>query len=145
MQTKQHVLSSARAKQTYEFFYRKGIPAVVCRGTSGDEINFHYTPAPFWSDMCVGWVRQTHDGSNICKYCQLATPPDNNYGIVKEKFEEEYESRDPNCISGRVDVPDSPRSSELRQIHDRKKHRSEANESASNKTKGKKSKSGGKK
>lgn len=140
MQNKQQLLSSNRAKQLYKFYYDKGIPAVICRGTSGSDANFHYTPAPFWSDMCVGWLPQRADGVNICQYCKLATAPVSHFNYVEEKSEQEQEFRDADCLFRRDDDPDTCRSPKIRQLSARKKHSGKANKGVTNKSKTKTSK-----
>jgi hypothetical protein len=127
MQTKHQMLASKKAKQMYNYYYAKGIPAVVCRGTSGDAISFHYTPAPFWSDQCVGWVKQEVGKAPVCKLCQLATPPEDKYLYGKIQSDETYESGDSDSLFGRDDVSDKPRPPGLQEFPVCEEQRSKTN------------------
>lgn len=129
MQTKQQMLASKKAKQMYTYYYQKGIPAVVCRGTAGDDISFYYTPAPFWSDHCVGWVKQVVGKTPVCKLCQLATPPEDKYLYGKVQSDETDEFRDSDSLFGRDDVPHKPGTPGLQQFPVCEEQRSKTNKS----------------
>lgn len=123
MQTKQQMLASPKAKRTYKTLQALNIPVTICRGTSGNEINFFYSDLPYWSDSCLGWVRDAHKSSKICAYCKLAKAPEVEFPSFPLKDEVGEKSRDISGVPGQSAKPSKPRPSELPGLHKSSKHR----------------------
>lgn len=92
MQTKKELMTSSRARKMYKYFYDKGIPSTICRGTTTTDTCFFYGEAPFWSSYCVGWVKEEKGKPSVCMYCKLAEPPEVLYPKDKETIPEDTKS-----------------------------------------------------
>jgi hypothetical protein len=130
MQNKKQMLDSSRAQRTYAQFYRLGLAATMCRGTTSDDNNFFYSNLPYWSVRCLGWVLDKPGKPKVCQFCMLAQPPKVEFSPAAAKNEAKQESRDDSSPLGQLAYSNSPRSPSVWGLPTGRGHGSKGNTSS---------------
>ena len=121
------MLASDLARATYAKLQRQGIPATVCRGTSGDDFNFFYSSFTYWSNNCLGWVPDLANKPKICLYCLTTKPPMREFGARAQINDFRNELRDSNRLPGQADEPSKSGKSGLSSVSASSEHRCKSN------------------
>lgn len=121
------MLASDLARATYAKLQRQGIPATVCRGTTGNEFNFFYSSFPYWSNKCLGWIPDFADKPKICIYCLVTALPAHEFEVKSDINDRRNELRDSNRLPGQADEPSKSGKSGLSSVSAISEHRSKSN------------------
>jgi hypothetical protein len=122
MKTRQEVLKTQKAYQTYRRFLAKTIPASICRGLTTSDSEFFYSELPLWSDTCEGWVSSGNKNGPACASCVAASESYYNNINYLGINDIRKQLRDSDSASGQASKPSKPRRPALQQVSTSKKH-----------------------
>jgi hypothetical protein len=123
MKTRKEMLAHPRVSANYKLLNTARTPAMICRGLTKTDLEFHYSTSPLWSDYCAGWIPESKTRLN-CLSCEIAQSENNK--VIKVKNEVKRESGNNNSKLRTPSKPSVARSSKVSRLHTSKKHSSKS-------------------